>query len=109
MGLNAVWLVTFAMVLEIAGRFDNPFKDLLGYLAFLFAIFFLWFGGLEVLKHYVLRTVLGASGQLPFNLPRLLNYARDLNLMQRVGSAYIFVHRRLLEHMAASGGTMNPA
>ena len=108
-GLNAVWLVTFAMVLEIAGRFDNPFKDLLGYLAFLFAIFFLWFGGLEVLKHYVLRTVLGASGQLPFNLPRLLNYARDLNLMQRVGSAYIFVHRRLLEHMAASGGTMNPA
>jgi len=98
-----VWLVTIAMALGIAGRFDNPFKDLLGLLAVLFAILFLWFGGSEVLKHYVLRTVLGASGQLPFNLPRLLNYARDLNLMQRVGSAYIFVHRRLLEHMAASG------
>ena len=98
-----MWLVTIAMALGIAGRFDNPFKDLLGLLAVLFAILFLWFGGSEVLKHYALRTVLGASGQLPFNLPRLLNYARDLNLMQRVGSAYIFVHRRLLEHMAASG------
>ena len=91
------------MALGIAGRFDNPFKDLLGLLAVLFAILFLWFGGSEVLKHYALRTVLGASGQLPFNLPRLHNYARDLNLIQRVGSAYIFVHRRLLEHMAASG------
>src|SRR5262249_39001251 len=102
-GLNAVWLVTIVMALGIAGRIDNPFKHLLGLLAVLFAILFLWFGGSEVLKHYVLRTVLGVSGQLPFNLPRLLNYARDLNLMQRVGSAYIFVHRRLLEHMAASG------
>jgi hypothetical protein len=91
------------MVLEIAGGFDNPFKDLPGYLAVLFAMLFLWFGGFEVIKHYVLRTVLGVSGQLPFNLPRLLNYARGLNLMQRVGSAYIFVHRRLLEHIAASG------
>jgi hypothetical protein len=102
-GLNAVWLVTVIMALRIAGRFDNPFEGSLGYLAVLFAILFLWFGGFEVIKHYILRTVLGASGQLPFNLPRLLNYARDLNLLQRVGSAYIFVHRRLLEHMAASG------
>jgi hypothetical protein len=105
-GLNAVWLVTIAMALVFAGRFDNPFKYLFGLLAVFFAILFFWFGGAEVLKHYVLRTVLGVSGQLPFNLPRFLNYARDLNLLQRVGSAYIFVHRRLLEHMAASGGTM---
>jgi hypothetical protein len=102
-GLNAVWLVIIAMALEIAGRFDNPFKDILGYLAVLFTVLFLWFGGFEVLKHYVLRTVLGASGQLPLNLSRLLEYARGLNLMQRVGSAYIFVHRRLLEHIAAFG------
>ena len=102
-GLNAVWLVTIAMAFGIAGQFDNPSKKLFGFLCVLFAILFFWFGGFEVLKHYVLRTVLGASGRLPFNLPRLLNYARDLNLMQRVGSAYIFVHRRLLEHMAASG------
>jgi hypothetical protein len=94
------------MALGFAGRFDNPFKYLFGLLAVFFAILFFWFGGSEVLKHYILRTVLGASGQFPFNLPRLLNYARDLNLLQRVGSAYIFVHRRLLEHMAAPG-TMN--
>ena len=40
---------------------------------------------------------------MPWNLPRFLDQARDLNLMQSVGSAYIFVHRRLLEHLAASG------
>ncbi len=73
-----------------------------GWVSALFTVVFLWFGGFDVLKHYVLRAVLGASGQVPWNLPRFLDQARDLNLMQSVGSAYIFVHRRLLEHLAAS-------
>lgn len=64
---------------------------------------FLWFGGADVLKHYVLRAVLGASGRVPWNLPPFLDPGRDFNLMQSVGSAYNFVHRRLLEHLAASG------
>jgi len=76
-----------------------------GWISALFTAVFLWFGGADVLKHYVLRVVLGASGRVPWNLPRFPNQARDLNLnlMQSVGSAYIFVHRRLLEHLAASG------
>jgi hypothetical protein len=76
--------------------------SVLGGFLYLFTALFLWFGGLDVLKHYVLRLVLTASGQTPWNLARLLEQARGLNLMQRVGSAYIFVHRRLLEHLAAS-------
>jgi DNA polymerase III delta prime subunit len=66
----------------------------------MFTIIFLWFGGLDVIKHYVLRAVLTLSGQTPWNFTRFLEQARGLNLMQRIGSAYIFVHRRLLEHLA---------
>jgi len=106
--LNAVWLVAIAVGIAWAGGFTYqssfPVPGL-GYLAGIFATLFLWFGGLDVIKHYVLRAVLGASGQTPWNLARFLDHADGLNLMQRVGSAYIFVHRRLLEYLAASGQT----
>jgi eukaryotic-like serine/threonine-protein kinase len=102
--LNAAWLVAIAVAFKIAGQFDQITlsRTCVDILLLCCPIIFLWFGGFEVLKHYVLRSVLGASGQLPLNLPRLLDHARSLNLMQRVGSAYIFVHRRLLEHLAIS-------
>ena len=102
--LNTGWLVAIAVAFKIAGQFDQITlsRTCVDILLLCFPIIFLWFGGFEVLKHYVLRSVLGASGQLPLNLPRLLDHARSLNLMQRVGSAYIFVHRRLLEHLAIS-------
>ena len=104
MSLNTAWLVAIAVAFKIAGQFDQITlsETCVKILLLCFPIIFLWFGGFEVLKHYVLRSVLGASGQLPMNLPRLLDHARSLNLMQRVGSAYIFVHRRLLEHLAIS-------
>ena len=107
--LNTVWLVAIAVAFKVAGQFDQITlsKTSVKTLLLCFPIIFLWFGGFEVLKHYVLRSVLGASGQLPLNLPRLLDHARSLNLMQRVGSAYIFVHRRLLEHLAISGQLAN--
>jgi hypothetical protein len=66
----------------------------------MYMIIFFWYGGLDVIKHYVLRVVLTLSVHTPWNLTRFLEQARVLNLMQRGGSAYIFVHRRLLEHMA---------
>jgi DNA polymerase III delta prime subunit len=102
--LNTAWLVEIAVAFKIAGQFDQITlsETCVKILLLCFPIIFLWFGGFEVLKHYVFRSVLGASGQLPMNLPRLLDHARSLNLMQRVGSAYIFVHRRLLEHLAIS-------
>ena len=109
MGLQAVWPVLIAMVFGVLG-FQERFPDMesaiigaFGFFNYLFAAIFLWYGGLDVLKHYVLRTVLAVSGQLPWKVSRLLDQARGLNLMQRVGNAYIFVHRRLLEHLAASG------
>ena len=117
MGLHAIWLIAIVMAFYWFG-FPDHFEDTkffdiedskspsntsLRLFIAMFTVIFLWFGGLDVLKHYVLRTGLAVSGQTPWNLARLLDQARGLNLMQRVGSAYIFVHRRLLEHLAASG------
>ena len=101
-GLNAVWLVAIVWGFAKLGRFEEGagLRAIVGYFAGMFTALFLWFGGIDVLKHYVLRAVLTASGQVPWNLSRLLDHARDLNLMQKVGNSYIFVHRRLLEHLA---------
>lgn len=124
MGLHATWLIAIVMAFYWLGFPDHfappaqlapiefyfditdsrsPLNTALRLFIAMFTVIFLWFGGLDVIKHYVLRAVLSASGQTPWNLSRFLEQARGLNLMQRVGSAYIFVHRRLLEHLAASG------
>lgn len=103
MGLNAVWIVAMVWAFLEAGKFiagTGPLATL-GYFALTFTGLFCWFGGIDVLKHYVLRAVLAASGQVPWNLSRLLDHARDLNLMQKVGNGYIFTHLRLLEYLIA--------
>jgi len=61
---------------------------------------FFWFGGFEVLKHYTLRSVLAATGQLPWRLVPFLEDATRLKLLQRVGGGYMFLHRLLAEHFA---------
>ena len=61
-----------------------------------------WFGGVDVLNHYVLRLTLYLFGYTPFNYVRFLDYAaKDLRFLQKVGGGYIFIHRILLEHFAA--------
>ena len=60
-----------------------------------------WFGGLDVVHHYVLRFVLYASGAMPLRCARFLDHAADnLGFLQHVGGGYMFVHRYLLEHFA---------
>jgi DNA polymerase III delta prime subunit len=66
-----------------------------------FSISALLLGGVDVLKHYVLRGVLYLTGQTPGKYASFLNYASRLNFLQRVGGGYIFIHRLLLEHFAA--------
>ncbi|MDH4244461.1 MAG: hypothetical protein OEV38_11965 [Nitrospira sp.] len=109
--LNALWLVAIVVgiawegdfVYHPAFRVGDYYVPGLGHFTATVTTLFLWFGGLDVIKHYVLRAVLNGSGQTPWNLVRFLEQARSLNLMQRAGSAYIFAHRRLLEHLAAPG------
>ena len=60
-----------------------------------------WFGGLDVVHHYVLRFVLYVSGAMPLRCARFLDHAADnLGFLQHVGGGYMFVHRYLLEHFA---------
>ncbi|MHC4740760.1 MAG: NACHT domain-containing protein [Planctomycetota bacterium] len=66
-----------------------------------FSISALVLGGVDVLKHYILRSILCLTRQNPGRYVRLLNYARRLNFLQKVGGGYIFIHRLLLEHFAA--------
>ena len=67
-------------------------------------------GVMASLRHYTLRFLLYLYGYTPWNISAFLNYAVDeLNLMQRVGGGYIFIHRMLLEHFAAMEAEESPA
>jgi hypothetical protein len=63
------------------------------------------FGGVDVLKHYILRIILYLTGQTPGKLAHFLDHATRLNFLQKVGAGYIFIHRLLLEHFGAMGET----
>lgn len=60
----------------------------------------LLFGGLELLHHAVLRSILFFGQGIPLRLGKLLDQARDLILLRTVGGGYIFIHRLLLEYFA---------
>ncbi|HKY53963.1 MAG TPA: NACHT domain-containing protein [Anaerolineales bacterium] len=60
----------------------------------------LWFGGLDVIQHYILRLILLIEGHTPANYSRFLDYAVDRIFLQKVGGGYRFIHRLLLEHFA---------
>lgn len=61
----------------------------------------LWYGGASVLEHYALRLLLARTGVIPRDYRKRLDYATQLILVQKVGPGYIFIHRMLMEHLAA--------
>jgi hypothetical protein len=61
----------------------------------------LWYGGLDVIQHYILRFFLYWKGHMPLHYANFLDYATRLVFLQKVGGGYIFIHRLLLEHFAA--------
>lgn len=60
----------------------------------------LWYGGLDVIQHYILRLILYFKGYTPRNYADFLDYAAKLIFLRKVGG-YIFIHQILLEHFAA--------
>ncbi len=61
----------------------------------------LWYGGLDIIEHGLVRISIAQRGHGPLNYARFLDYATDeLNFLQRVGGGYTFIHRYLLEHFA---------
>ena len=66
-----------------------------------FATAILWYGGWDVLRHFMLRLILHFERNTPRRYAHFLDYAAKLNFLQKVGGGYIFIHRLLLEHFAA--------
>ncbi len=62
---------------------------------------FFRFGGFQGVQHFVLRRLLQRSGRLPGNPTEFLDEAARLNLLQKVGFGYRFMHALLLDHFAA--------
>lgn len=61
-------------------------------------------GGVEVIRHKILRRIVSHAGYAPSQLAAFLDYAADeLHFLQKVGAGYMFMHRSLLEYFAASG------
>ena len=59
---------------------------------------FLWYGGLDIIKHYSVRLILFLKGESPRRLDRFLDYAVRLGFMYRVGGGYIFYHSMLRDY-----------
>ena len=74
-------------------------------LAIMLAAFFgplgaLWYGGVDLIRHYALRAILIANRLAPRRFIPFLDNAVSLALLQRVGGGYMFRHRLLLEYFA---------
>jgi hypothetical protein len=65
--------------------------------AFAIALMFLELIAIPI-KHFILRVLLFATGKIPWNYAKLLNYTTNCILLQRIGGGYVFAHRLLLEH-----------
>lgn len=62
---------------------------------------FLAFGGLACIQHFVLRLILLRSNFTPWNYAKFLDYAAERLFLRKVGGGYIFVHRLLMDYLAA--------
>jgi hypothetical protein len=80
------WLMGFGIALVVGGAF--------GFVAFF------RFGGFQGVQHFVLRRLLARSGRLPMDASSLLDRAAQMNLLQKVGFGYRFIHALLLEYFA---------
>jgi hypothetical protein len=53
-----------------------------------------------VIKHFLLRLLLWANGDMPWNYARFLDYTAERVLLRKVGGGYIFMHRLLQTYFA---------
>jgi hypothetical protein len=96
-----IFVVPISMVISL---FFGPHHGLslwLYFSLFFGLLYFLLFGGFDVLQHYVLRFLLWREGFAPLRYVRFLDHAADLLFLRKVGGGYIFVHRMIMEHFAA--------
>lgn len=63
----------------------------------------LWYGGLDVIKHFILRIILIWQGYTPDRFDKFLEYAVQLIFLNKIGDGYEFkYHPHLRDHFAQS-------
>jgi hypothetical protein len=67
-------------------------------------LFGLLFGGGACLQHYVIRAALVHRRVVPRHYERFLEAMKQRLLLRQSGSAYLFVHRLLRDHLAEGQG-----
>ncbi|PKN92929.1 MAG: hypothetical protein CVU44_12930 [Chloroflexi bacterium HGW-Chloroflexi-6] len=98
---NAILLLlSTGMLYTLSGMLISglPFGLLLGLMAGL--SFWSLYGGLAIIQHYTLRSILVRNNLLPWRLVPFLDHCVDLIFLRRIGGGYIFIHRLLMEHFA---------
>jgi hypothetical protein len=58
-------------------------------------------GGSNVIKHFLVRSLLWLNGDIPWRLADFLDYTTSLIFMRKVGGSYIFLHQLLQKHFAS--------
>jgi WD40 repeat protein len=97
--LGSLLLFTVPVLLLIFSK-DTLIASL-AWFAFVSIPLGLIYGGFDALRHYSLRFVLFTTGQLPWNIEKLLNHTTRHVLTRRVGSGYILIHRLILEYFSS--------
>ncbi|MCB0172310.1 MAG: tetratricopeptide repeat protein [Anaerolineae bacterium] len=85
---------------------------LLGISIILFSIIFgliggLRSGGLQIIQHFTLRSILWLYGYIPWNYEHFLDYAVECIFLRKAGGGYIFIHRSMLEYFVSIGQEIN--
>lgn len=78
--------------------FSLPIGIVIGFIA----------GGSTCIQHIILRTILGFSFQLPWNIRKFLDDTVDHGFVHRSGGAYLFVHRLLRDYFSGLKGDSVP-
>lgn len=100
-GAQAAAIMIGLFAIPFIGEKEVVTPTLLAPVFFVFWFMVLWSGGLEAIRHYTLRVILGMSRALPIRLTRLLDYGVHLAFLQRLGGGFVFIHRSFLEHLSA--------
>lgn len=61
----------------------------------------MWFGGIDILQHFLLRFLLSATGHFPFRWVRFLDHAADRGLLYQVEGGYEFPHGMVRDYFAS--------
>jgi hypothetical protein len=69
----------------------------------------LFFGGMAVFQHVLVRSMLVISGATPRRYVRFLDYAAERSILRKLGGRYIFAYQLLLEHFASQDVDHVPA